>query len=49
MPPKRSAAEIEQPMAKETNKPDQALQEAGVSDHVLATSNEPSFTKALKC
>ena len=47
MPPKRSAAEIEQPMAKEANKPDQALQEAGVSDHVLATSNEPSFTKAL--
>ena len=48
MPGKRSKAEVEDSLATAASKPDEALKAAGVSDHVLATSNDPAFTQALE-
>ena len=48
MPGKRSKAEVEDSLTTAASKPDEALKAAGVSDHVLATSNDPAFTQALE-
>jgi len=47
MPPKRSGAAVEQVVATETNTIDTKMDESGVSDQFLATSNEPTYVAAL--
>lgn len=47
MPPKRGANNVEQPIQQQTNSVDEKMQENGVTDNMLANSNEPSFTSAL--
>ncbi|MDI1257323.1 MAG: hypothetical protein PSV16_14610 [Flavobacterium sp.] len=47
MPVKRDAAVIEQPVKAQTNELDDRMKENGVTDNMLAKSNEPSFTNAL--
>jgi len=47
MPPKRSGAAVEQVVAAETNTIDTKMDESGVSDQFLATSNEPTYVAAL--
>lgn len=47
MPNKRDAASVEQPLQEETNTIDSEMKTHGVTDKMLANSNEPSFTEAL--
>ncbi|WP_288461004.1 hypothetical protein [uncultured Chryseobacterium sp.] len=47
MPVKRTAASVEQPMKQQTASIDSEMKANGVTDKMLATSNEPSFTDAL--
>ncbi len=47
MPPLRSEAEVVQPLEENTQEIDQKMADAGVSDEVLANSNEPAFQDAL--
>ncbi len=47
MPPTRSSAQVEQPIAEQTSSLDSQMETHGVSDEMLANSNEPSFTAAL--
>lgn len=47
MPSKRDAANVEQPMKAQTDSIDDQMKEHGVTDTMLANSNEPSFKGAL--
>jgi hypothetical protein len=47
MPHKRDAANVEKPLQQETNTIDSEMKAHGVTDTMLANSNEPSFTEAL--
>lgn len=47
MPNKRDSASVEKPLQKETNTIDSEMKTHGVTDKMLANSNEPSFTEAL--
>lgn len=47
MPSKRDAANIEKPIQSETDSIDNQMKEHGVTDSMLANSNEPSFKGAL--
>jgi len=47
MPTKRDAANIEKPIQSETDNIDSQMKEHGVTDEMLANSNEPSFKGAL--
>ena len=47
MPNRRDSASVEQPLQKETNTIDSEMKIHGVTDKMLANSNEPSFTEAL--
>ncbi|NML57715.1 phage tail protein [Chryseobacterium cheonjiense] len=47
MPHKRDAANVEKPLQEETNTIDSEMKTHGVTDKMLANSNEPSFTEAL--
>ncbi|WP_263602665.1 hypothetical protein [Chryseobacterium sp. PET-29] len=47
MPNKRDAASVEKPLQEETNTIDSEMKTHGVTDKMLANSNEPSFTEAL--
>ncbi|NQY28515.1 MAG: hypothetical protein HRT69_03480, partial [Flavobacteriaceae bacterium] len=47
MPPKRNGSAVEQVVTTETNTIDTKMDESGVSDHFLATSNEPTYVAAL--
>ena len=47
MPNKRDAASVEKPLQEETNSIDSEMKTHGVTDKMLANSNEPSFTEAL--
>lgn len=47
MPTKREAANIEKPIQSETDSIDSQMKEHGVTDQMLANSNEPSFKGAL--
>jgi len=47
MPHKRDAANVEKPLQEETNTIDSEMKVHGVTDKMLANSNEPSFTEAL--
>lgn len=47
MPNRRDSSTVEQPLQKETNTIDSEMKTHGVTDKMLANSNEPSFTEAL--
>ncbi|WP_426474649.1 AHH domain-containing protein [Chryseobacterium balustinum] len=47
MPVKRTAASVEQPIKEQTASIDSEMKANGVTDKMLANSNEPSFTDAL--
>lgn len=47
MPPTRTAAEVEQPLQAQNNTVDNEMEAHGVTDTMLANSNEASFTGAL--
>ncbi|WP_374461435.1 Rossmann-like fold-containing protein [Chryseobacterium taeanense] len=47
MPHKRDSASVEQPLKEQTNSIDSEMKAHGVTDQMLANSNEPSFTEAL--
>lgn len=47
MPNKRDSANVEKPLQEETNTIDSEMKAHGVTDQMLAKSNEPSFTEAL--
>lgn len=47
MPVKRNAASVEQPIKEQTASIDSEMQANGVTDNMLAKSNEPTFTDAL--
>ncbi|AZA97327.1 phage tail protein [Chryseobacterium shandongense] len=47
MPNKRDSASVEKPLQEETNTIDSEMKAHGVTDQMLAKSNEPSFTEAL--
>ncbi|MFY7843742.1 hypothetical protein [Chryseobacterium gambrini] len=47
MPVKRTAASVEQPIKQQTASIDSEMKANGVTDKMLAKSNEPSFTDAL--
>ncbi|SIS59977.1 hypothetical protein SAMN05421786_101416 [Chryseobacterium ureilyticum] len=47
MPVKRDAASVEKPIQEQTASIDSEMKANGVTDSMLANSNEPSFTKAL--
>ncbi|HRB73131.1 MAG TPA: hypothetical protein PK776_14920, partial [Flavobacterium sp.] len=47
MPTKREATNIEKPIQSETDSIDSQMKEHGVTDQMLANSNEPSFKGAL--
>lgn len=47
MPNKRDSASVEKPLQEETNTIDSEMKTNGVTDQMLANSNEPSFTEAL--
>jgi|GEM_PF-2042561 len=47
MPVKRTAASVEQPIKQQTASIDSEMKANGVTDKMLANSNEPSFTDAL--
>ncbi|WP_299677210.1 hypothetical protein [uncultured Dokdonia sp.] len=47
MPPSRTAAEVEQPLQEQNNTVDNEMATHGVTDDMLANSNEASFTGAL--
>lgn len=47
MPVKRDAASVEKPIQEQTASIDNEMKANGVTDSMLANSNEPSFTKAL--
>lgn len=47
MPYKRDSATVEQPVKEQTNTIDSEMKTHGVTDKMLANSNEPSFTDAL--
>ena len=47
MPPKRTNAEVEQPIQEQISSMDTEMAAHGVTDQMLANSNEPSFTNAL--
>ncbi|KUJ55321.1 phage tail protein [Chryseobacterium aquaticum] len=47
MPFKRDSASVEQPVKEQTNTIDSEMKTHGVTDKMLANSNEPSFTDAL--
>ncbi|GGG26311.1 hypothetical protein GCM10011344_28770 [Dokdonia pacifica] len=47
MPPKRTAAEVEQPLQEQNSTVDNEMAAHGVTDDMLANSNEASFTGAL--
>jgi len=47
MPPKRTAAQVEQPLQEQTSSIDNQMAENNVTDEMLANSNEASFTGAL--
>jgi hypothetical protein len=47
MPVKRTAASVEQPIKEQTAGIDSEMKANGVTDKMLANSNEPSFTDAL--
>ncbi len=47
MPVKRNEAAVEQPVKEQTAHLDDQMKENGITDNMLANSNEPSFTKAL--
>jgi len=47
MPAKRSASEVEQPLQEQNSSIDSKMADHGVTDNMLANSNEASFTGAL--
>ncbi len=47
MPNRRDSASVEKPLQEETNTIDSEMKAHGVTDQMLAKSNEPSFTEAL--
>lgn len=47
MPNKRDTSSVEKPLQEETNTIDSEMKTHGVTDQMLAKSNEPSFTEAL--
>lgn len=47
MPYKRDSASVEQPVKEQTNTIDSEMKAHGVTDKMLANSNEPTFTEAL--
>jgi hypothetical protein len=47
MPPKRLSAEVEQPLQEQNSTVDNEMAAHGVTDNMLANSNEASFTGAL--
>ncbi|SDI24361.1 hypothetical protein SAMN05421846_105163 [Chryseobacterium taeanense] len=47
MPNKRDSISVEKPLREETNTIDSEMKAHGVTDQMLANSNEPSFTEAL--
>lgn len=47
MPPTRTAAEVEQPLQQQNSAVDNEMEAHGVTDTMLANSNEASFTGAL--
>jgi hypothetical protein len=47
MPNKRDTSSVEKPLQEETNTIDSEMKTHGVTDQMLANSNEPTFTEAL--